>query len=187
MADVNSLLAKARTDMDQVIESFKTEIQKLRAGAVNVEHIKNIHIDVYGSKVPMYQVATITAQSAIAVTITPWDKNNLRSISEGINEEFKGEVNPNVRDNAVYLNFPPVTQEKKEEYVKMLKEKAEQFRQRLRDVRQDVKSDIEELKKNSEAPEDVIFKGLEDLDNITKQYTENINDIFENKKEQLLK
>jgi len=187
MADINNLLAESRQEMSQVIDSYNIELQKIRVGAVNVEVIKAISVEVYGSYIPLFQVATISSPSANTVIITPWDKSNLRNIGSAIEAEFKGEVNPNIKDDAVYLNFPPLTQEKKEEFVKFLKEKSEQFRQRLRDVRQTFKSLLDEMKKNSEAPEDEIFRGLEELDKITKEFTEKINELYEAKKTQLLK
>jgi ribosome recycling factor len=187
MADIASLQQDASIGMAEVIESFKIEMQKIRIGSVNVESIKNISVKAYGSYMPLYQVATITAPSAVSMVITPWDKGVLNDIANAISEEFKKEINPNIKDNSVYINFPPLTQEKKEEFVKIIKEKGEQFRQRLRDVRQDIKSNIEELKTSGDAPEDAVFKALEQLDETTKKFTEQIAELYEHKKEQLLK
>ncbi|WKZ30199.1 MAG: ribosome-recycling factor [Candidatus Dojkabacteria bacterium] len=187
MADIATLQQQTTQEMTEVIESFKTEMQKIRIGSVNIEVVKNISVEAYGSYMPMYQVATITSPSAASMVITPWDKGLLNNIASAIGEEFKKEINPNIKDNSVFINFPPLTQEKKEEFVKVIKEKGEQFRQRLRDVRQEIKSDIEALKTNGEAPEDVVFKALEALDETTKKFTEQISEIYENKKEQLLK
>jgi len=187
MADINNLLATARQEMSQVIDSFTIELQKVRVGAVNIELIKSISVEVYGSFIPMYQVATISIPSANSIVITPWDKNNLRNMALAVEVEFKGEINPNVKDDAVYLNFPPLTLERKEEFVRFIKDKGEQYRQRLREVRQTIKSMIDEIKKKSEAPEDEVFKALAELDEITKEYTEKINDMYEAKKNQLLK
>lgn len=187
MANIADLLALGRESMNEVIESFKTELSKLRLGGANVEMVKNISVEVYGNYMPMYQVATISSPSANSIIITPWDKANLRAIGAGIDDEFKKEVNPNIRDDAVYLNFPPLTQEKKEEFVKLIKEKSENYRQRMRDARQDIKTELEQMKKDAEVSEDLIFKALEELDEITRQYTEQINELYETKKVQLLK
>ena len=187
MADLAQVWSDVDTDMQLAIEAFKEEAQKMRAGGVNIETLKNVQVTVYGAQTPLYQVATISAHSVATAIITPWDKSNVQVIADALQADMKGEVMPSVKDCAIYLNFPPLTQEKKEQYTKILKDRSENFRQGLRDIRQTAKTKIEELKKNGDLPEDDMFKALEDLDETTKKFTEQINDIYEKKRELLLK
>jgi ribosome recycling factor len=187
MGDVKVFLDEASSMMQKSIEYFQLEMQKLRLGSVNIEAIKNISVEIYGSHMPIFQVATISSPGAASVIITPWDKGSLQPIASAVETEFRGEINPNVKDGAVYVNFPAITQEKKEEYVKLLKEKSEHFRQQIRDHRQESKNAIEDMKKNGEVSEDIVFKALEDLDELTKKMTEEINNHYEAKKAQILK
>jgi ribosome recycling factor len=187
MADLAQIWSDFDTDMQMAVESFKDEAQKMRAGSVNIDALKNIQIMVYGSAMPLYQVATISAPSAVTAIITPWDKANVNAISGAIQTEMKGEVNPAVREGSVYLNFPALTQEKKEQLIKLVKERSENFRQGLRDIRTAAKSKFEEMKKNGELPEDAFFKAIEDLDETTKKHTDSINAIYEQKRELLMK
>ncbi|MCC7304339.1 ribosome recycling factor [bacterium] len=187
MADLAQIWSDLDTDMQLAVEAFKDEAQKMRAGGVNVDMLKNIQITAYGSIMPLYQVATISTPTPATAIITPWDKGNLKATADALQTEMKGEVMPTVKDDAIYLNFPPLTQEKKEEYTKILKDRSENFRQGLRDIRQSAKTKIEDMKKNGELPEDAMFKSLEDLDETTKNFTEKINEIYEKKRELLLK
>ena len=187
MADLAQIWSDVDLDMQLAVESFKEEAQKMRAGSVNMDTLKNIQVTAYGSVVPLYQVATISAPSVATAIISPWDKGNIKAVADAVTNEMKGEVMPSVKDDAIYLNFPPLTQEKKEEYTKILKDRSENYRQGLRDIRQTAKSKLEELKKDGGLPEDALFKALEDLDETTKKFTEQINDIYEKKREQLLR
>lgn len=187
MATVVEILENTSLKMMELVEAYKEELQKLRVGSANPEKVKNTQVDVYGNFMPLFQVATIAVPSAITVVITPWDKNNMKAIADALQKELAGEATPTVKDTSVYINYPPLTQEKKEEFVKILKDKAEQIRQRLRDVRQDAKSTLEDQKKNGELPEDSFFKAIEDLDEQIKKSSEEVNTLYEQKKEQLLK
>ena len=187
MADLAKIWSDLDTDMQIAVESFREEAQKMRAGSVNIDALKNIQVSAYGSALPLYQMASISTPSAATAVITPWDKRNVQPIADAIQAEMKGEVTPSVKDSSIYLNFPLLTQEKKEEYTKILKDRSENFRQGLRDIRQTAKSKFEELKKEGELPEDALFKALEDLDETTKKFTEQINDIYEKKRELLIK
>ncbi len=187
MADLAQIWSDVDTNMQLAVESFREEAQKLRAGSVNIDQLKNISVTVYGSAMPLYQVATISTPTAVTAIITPWDKGNVQVVADAIQAEMKGDITPSVREGAVYLNFPALTQEKKEEYVKLLKDRSENFRQGLRDIRQNAKSKFEDMKKDGELPEDAAFKAIEDLDATIKKFTDEINTIYENKKEQLLK
>jgi len=187
MADLAQIWSDLDTDMQIAVESFKEEAQKMRAGSVNIDALKNIQVTAYGSVMPLYQMASISTPSAATAVITPWDKGNVQAIADAVQAEMKGEVMPSVKDSSIYLNFPALTQEKKEEYTKILKDRSENFRQGLRDIRQTAKSKLEEMKKDGELPEDALFKALEDLDETTKKFTEQINDIYEKKRELLIK
>jgi ribosome recycling factor len=187
MADLAQVWSDVDTDMQLAVESFKEEAQKMRAGSVNMDAIKNIQVTAYGATMPLYQVATISAPSAATAVITPWDKGNIKAVADAVQADMKGEVMPSVKEDAIYLNFPPLTQEKKEEYTKLLKDRSENYRQGLRDIRQTAKSKLEELKKDGDLPEDDFFKSIEDLDETTKKFTDQINDIYEQKRELLLR
>jgi len=187
MADIESIWSNLETGLELAVESFRDEAKKMRAGGVNMETLKNIPVSVYGSDVPLYQVATIGTPSAITAVITPWDKNNVKMVADALTAAFSGEATPSVKGTEIYMNFPALTQEKKEEFVKQLRDRAENFRQGLRDLRQEAKSKFEDMKKEGDLPEDNFYKAIEDLDSTTKEYTEKINEVYESKKEQLLK
>lgn len=186
MGDLKTIFEDAELKMVGIIDHFEKEVSKMRIGSVNVQFLKEIEVEAYGSKMPINQVATISVPNAISAIITPWDKANVQIIANAIAEAFNYEINPTVRDNAVYVNFPPLTQEKRKEYLKILKTQVEEYRQRLRDIRQDAKNAIERLKKDGEITEDEYYKSIEDLDELTRNYTDQIQSIFDKKAKALL-
>jgi len=173
-------------EMLSSVEAFSKEVAKLSMGNVNIQFIKDINVKAYGSSSPMYQVATITCPNAISAIITPWDKSIIKSIVEAVEDAYNKEIVPNVRDNSVYLNFPAVTEEKKREYLKIIKDKAEDYRNRIRNHRQNAKADIEKAKKEGYITEDEYYKFVEELDDLTRKYTEEVNKVYEKKKASLL-
>ncbi len=186
MADIAEILEMASLEMDEVVDSFKHEVNKLRIGSVNIEAAKGIMVDAYGAKTPLYQVATLSAPSAMTLVVTPWDKSLLKNIAEAISEHFAHEVSPSIKSESVYVNFPPITKERQKEYLKIIKDTAEKYRQRLRDVRNDAKSKIETLKKDGDITEDDYYKYIEKLDKMIREHTDSIAEVYETKKESLL-
>ncbi len=181
MGDIDGFFKEVEQDYKEIVDRFKGEVDKLRLGNVNLEVAKNIQVEAYGSMVPLYQIASLSAPTAMTLVVTPWDKSLLKPIAEALAAAYNNEVTPTVKDNAVYVNFPPITKEKQLEYLKLIKDLAEKFRQRLRDLRNEAKSKLEDM----ELPEDLHFKAQERLDELTRKYTEEINSVYEDKKQQL--
>ncbi len=172
-------------EMQEVVDKFHDEVARLRIGAVNIEVAKNINVDAYGSKMPLYQVATLSAPNAMTLIVTPWDKGLLKEIANAISEHYSSEISPTIKGESVYVNFPPITKEKQQEYLKLIKDLAEKYRQRLRDVRNEAKNKIEAGKQDGDVTEDAYYKAIEQLDDLTRKFVEKINSIYEGKKQEL--
>ena len=185
MGAVDPVLNKAEQGFKEVVEKFKDEVATLRVGSADVEVVKNIMVEAYGSQMPLYQVATILAQSAVSMSITPWDKKLLEPIVEALSAKFK-DITPTVKGDAVYLNFPPLTEEKKKEFLRFLSKVAEKYRQQLRDVRNDAKKELEALKKESQISDNEYYKAIEKLDALIRKYREEIEAVLQRKESQLL-
>ncbi len=185
MGVVEELFKKLGKEYEELLSRYKDEIATLRVGAVDLEKVKNIEVDAYGTNMPVYQVATVMSQSALTIVITPWDKKLLDKIAEAVTSALK-DVTPTIKGDAVYLNFPPLTEEKRKEYLKLISKLGEHFRQQLRDIRNRYKRQIEEANKSGEIPDSMIHKVLEKLDSLTRQFREEIDKIYGNKEKQIL-
>lgn len=184
MATVEEIFAKVREELEEIVQAFKDEIAKLRVGAVDVETVKNISVDVYDSSMPVYQLATVLAPNAMTVVVTPWDKNIIKDLADALSEAL-GDVNPVVKGESIYLNFPPITEEKKKEYLKLIGKIAEKYRQQLRDIRNEAKRKLEHLHKEGGLPDNDFYKALERLDELTRNYRQQIDDAYAKKEAQL--
>ena len=184
MATLDDLFNKAEKEFEEVIERFKEEVAKLSIGAADVQRVKEIQVNVYDTTMPIYQVASVLAPNAMTVVVTPWDKNILKQIAEALASELK-DITPTIKDNAVYLNFPPITEEKKKEYLKLLSKIAERYRQQLRDVRNEFKKKLEQLHKEHSLPDNDFYKAIERLDELTREYRAKIDETVSKKEDQL--
>lgn len=185
MGDLDEFFEELNLELEEQVERFQNEVAKMRIGAVNIESAKQIQVEAYGSKVPLYQVATLSAPNAMTLIITPWDKNLLKDLADAISDYYGSDITPNIKDNAIYINFPPLTKERQMEYLKLIKKLAETYRQRLRDVRNEYKNKIEAAKQEGSLTEDDYYKAIERLDASTKKYVDEINSIYEKKKQEL--
>ena len=137
----------------ECLEFFKKELQGFRVGRGSLQLIENINCEVYGQFMPIKQLANINMADATLVTIAPWDKNNLQSISKAVQAANMG-INPVVDGDIVRLPIPPMTEERRKEYVKSLHEKLEDCKVAIRSIRKDVITGLEEDKKSGVLPED---------------------------------
>ncbi len=121
-----------------VVESYKNEILGLRAGRVNPAMVEDIQAESYGAKMPLKQLATITSDSGHSLIIQPWDKSVIPGIEKAIRDAQLG-VNPSNDGNIIRLNFPPLTEEKRQVLVKLLGQKTEEHKIKFRQLRDDSK------------------------------------------------
>lgn len=154
--------------MDQIIENFKKswraifdaykqDILGLRSGRVNPGLVEDIQVDSYGSKMPLKQLATITSDSAHSLAVQPWDKTVISTIEKAIQEAQLG-VNPSNDGNIIRLNFPPLTEEKRQAMIKLLGQKTEEHRIRFRQLRDDIKKKFQGEFISKDSDEDLKFK-----------------------------
>jgi ribosome recycling factor len=162
---------------------FKTELSKLRSGRVNTALVENLSIDAYGSQMPLNQLATISTPDPKCISIQPWDKTQLEAIEKSILKADVG-VTPTNDGDVIRLNFPPLSEERRLELVKVVKKLAEETKVALRTCRRESLNAIQALKK--EMPEDDIKKGEEKIQKELALFEKRISDLTENKSSELM-
>jgi ribosome recycling factor len=163
-----------KNDFEKVIEYTKNDLSTIRTSGVSPNLIENIKVDVYGSPTPLMQVGNITSPEARQLLIEPWDKSTLKNIEKAIQTSSLGlsVVNEGTKIRAI---MPAMTEETRKEVVKILNERIEKNRTALRGVRDDVKESVQAAEKSKEISEDERFSLLEELDKVTREYTEQVN------------
>ncbi len=167
-----------------VIEDYKSDIFGLRAGRINPAMVEDIQAESYGVKMPLKQLATITSDSAHSLIIQPWDKSVIPGIEKAVRDAQIG-VNPSNDGNIIRLNFPPLTEEKRQVLVKLLGQKTEEHKIKFRQLRDDSKRKFQtEMEKGGD--EDLKFKFIDLLQKEVDAFNEEIDALREKKEKEIL-
>ncbi|WP_029520393.1 ribosome recycling factor [Persephonella sp. IF05-L8] len=181
---IQEYLKDAESRMKKAVEKFKEELAGIRTSRASTAIVENIKVDYYGVEMPLKQLATITTPEPSQIVIQAWDQNAIPLIEKALKEANIG-ANPQTEGNIIRLILPPMTEERRKEIVKFIGKLAEEARIAVRNVRRDDKERLEELKKEGFS-EDEVKKALEQLQKITDKYIQQINQLAEQKEEEVL-
>ena len=167
--------------MQDALEALGREFGRVRSGRASPGLVDKVPVEAYGSEMPMDQVATISVPEARTIVIQPFDKGNLSNIERAIHKANLG-VTPNNDGHVVRLNLPALTEERRREYVKVVKGKAEEAKISIRQARRDA---LEELKK-ADFPEDHQKRIEDEVQKMTDKFTEKIDTATKAKEKELM-
>ncbi len=171
--------------MEKRVNGYHNELKTIRAGRANASVLDKIAIDYYGTMTPIQQIGAISSPDARQLLIQPWDATALKAIEKAINESDLG-ITPQNDGKAIRLNFPPLTEERRKELVKLVKKYTEEAKVQIRNVRRDAMDDFKKKKKDGEVTEDDL-KGIEkDIQNLTDKYIKEIDGICADKEKEIL-
>jgi ribosome recycling factor len=182
---MDDLIKSHQEEFEKVIDFLKKDIQSLRTNRANPELVSHLLIEVYGTKTPLEQLATLSIPEPRSIVIQPWDKNILKEITQALVKSNLN-INPNVSNGVIRLNFPPLNEETRNNLVKVLNEKLENARKSLRSVRDSVKEEIVKAEKEKEIGEDEKYRFFDNLDDLTNDYQEKIKEIGQIKEKEIL-
>ena len=180
--EANSLLKDFQSKLQAIKESFVIEINTLQTGRAHPSLLDGITVEVYGSKLALNQLASITISDAATLKIAPFDNANIVLISKAIAIFERSDFNPTDDGRIVYVRVPPLTTERRHQIVKSLHVVRESFHVRLRQARHHILKEIKELE---EAEED--FKGHQrQIDTLSSQAKKEIDDLAQVKEKEIL-
>lgn len=175
-----SFIDDAKPQFEKAIEHLKLELAGLRTGRATPALVENIQVEAYGATQPIKALASISTPDARTVQIEPWDGGVVKPMETAIQKAELG-INPNVDGKVIRLVMPMMTDESRQQIVKLLKERLEEAKIAIRQVREDVKKKIEK----AELPEDDQRGQLKKLDERTKELTDQIEEMGKNKEEEI--
>lgn len=184
MATLQQYLDDARQHMEKSIEHLENELTKVRAGKISPSIVDGITVDYYGAPTPINQVANVSVADARTLVIQPWEKKMLEQIERGILAANLG-ITPMNDGNVVKLFQPPLTEERRKEYVKKANALAEHARVSVRSIRRDAIEHIKKLSKDN-VPEDEIKTGETKVQQLTDKYTAIIEKHIEVKEKEIM-
>lgn len=170
-----------KEQMQNSLDALGREFGRVRSGRASPSLVDKVLVEAYGSEMPMSQVATISVPEARSIVIQPFDKSNLASIERAIHKANLG-VTPSNDGNLIRLNLPALTEERRKEYVKMVKAKAEEAKVSLRQARREL---LEEIKKG-EFPEDETKRLNDQAQKLVDKYSEKVDAATSAKEKELM-
>ena len=169
--------------MNKAVEVIKEDFQTVRTGRANPALFQKIMVDYYGTPTPLAQLAGLQNPEARTIVIQPYDKSALKEIEKAIVNFPNLGANPSNDGEIIRVTMPELTEERRKEYVKIVKAKAEDGRVAIRNIRRKGISDIEALKDTSE---DEVSRAEKEIENLTKQHIDAIDDALKKKEAELL-
>ncbi|MFV0526391.1 MAG: ribosome recycling factor [Acidimicrobiales bacterium] len=182
---VDLLLADAQERMDKAIVHSRAEFASVRSGRASPELVERINVHAYGVDMRMLELATISVPEARQLLITPHDPANLDAIEKAISMSGLG-LSPSNDGRSLRLNFPPLTEERRKDLVRVVKQMAEDGRISIRNIRRDVRKDLESAEKDNELSSDELARAEKDLDRITHSSEASVDGALASKEEELL-
>jgi ribosome recycling factor len=167
---IADVLADAGARMDRAVEAAKEDFATVRTGRANPQLFQKVLVDYYGSPTPLAQLASINSPEARTLIVTPYDKSALRAIEQAIRDIPNLGVNPTNDGNIVRVTMPELTEERRKEYVKLVRSKGEDAKVHVRGIRRKAKDDLDALK--SEVGEDELVRAEKELDALTRKEAE---------------
>lgn len=183
--EINFIIDSAKESMESSIAHLEKEFLNIRAGKASPQMLGGVFVDYYGSQTPLSQVANINAADARTLTVTPWEKNMIQPIEKAIMIANLG-LNPMNNGEAIIINIPALTEERRRDLVKQAKAEAEDAKIGIRNARKDANTDIKKEEKNGTS-EDICKKAEEDVQKLTDAYIKKIDDHLVIKEAEIMK
>ena len=182
---IAEVLSDASERMAKAVDVAKEDFSSVRTGRANPAMFQKVMVTYYGSPTPLAQLASMQNPEARTLLITPFDKTALRDIEQALRDVPNLDANPTNDGNVIRLSLPELTEDRRKEYVKIVKTKAEDAKVSLRNIRRSAKDGIDAFK--GELGDDERARGEKELEAITKKYVDAIDDALKHKEAELLK
>jgi len=183
---VKDILRDLEKKFKASLDHFRKDISKLRTGRANLSIFEDIKVDYYGVPTPVNQMAKIGIPDPSLITVQTYDASFLEAVDKAIKAAGLG-LNPINDGKVLKIPIPPLDEERRREIVKLVKKMLEDEKTALRNMRRETKEFIEELEKEKEISEDDKFKGLEDLQKLTDEYTKKTEEVAAAKELDIMK
>ena len=178
-------LEEARDKMAKASDHVRSEFSNVRTGRAAPALVEGLVVDYYGQSVPLRQLAGFSVPDAMLLVISPYDKSSLGAIEKAIQGSDLG-INPTNDGTVIRLSFPPLTEERRKELVKVVRHKAEEGRVAVRNVRRASRHELEALEKEGSMSSDELERVEKDLEKLTHDQVHGIDQLLANKERELL-
>jgi ribosome recycling factor len=175
----------AQTKMGRSIESFKAELQKIRTGRAHPGMLDQIHVEYYGSPVPLSQVAQLSLLDARTIGVQPWEKPMISKVEKAIRESDLG-LNPSTTGDIIRVPMPALTEERRKDLTKVVKGLGEDAKVAVRNLRRDANEHGKKLLKDKEITEDDERRLIDDIQKLTDRTIAEVDQLVQSKEQEIL-
>jgi ribosome recycling factor len=186
---MSEMLALIKSDaqerMHKSIEALKAELVKIRTGRAHPSLLEHITVPYYGNKVPINQVANITTLDVSALGVTPWEKGMVTVVEKAIRDSDLG-LNPTNLGNLLRIPFPPTTEERRKELIKIVRHEAEGAKVAIRNIRRDANHELKKLLKDKQIAEDDEHRAQDNIQKLTDQFIAQVEGVLAEKEKELM-
>jgi len=175
----------ARLRMSKSLESLRHELAKIRTGRAHPSLLEHVHVDYYGSEVPIGQAASVTVEDARTLSVSPWDKSMVQVIEKAILKSDLG-LNPATAGQVIRIPLPPLTEERRVDLGKVVHHEGENAKIAIRNIRRDANHHIKELLREKEISEDAERKAEAEIQDVTNTAVSKVDEIVAEKEKEIL-
>ena len=178
------IIQKIKPEMEKVINFLEKELKKIRTGRASPVLVEDLMVEAFGQKFPLKQLAAISVPEPRQLLIQPWDKSYIEPITKAIEKANLG-VSPVVDKEVIRINLPPLTQEYKQEIMKLISEKEEQAKRTIRKWRDEAWNEIQEKTREGLIREDDKFRAKDELQEMIEDYYQKIEELGNKKRDEI--
>jgi len=182
----NAKLIPCEQKMQSTLQNLTQDLSSIRTGRAHVSMLDLIRAEVYGQKMPLNQLATISTPESQLVTVQVWDANNVKFVEKAIRESDLN-VNPSVDGQIVRVPVPKLSEERRKELIKIVKNQSEKIKISIRNIRREGMDSLKEFLKNKEITEDDNKKISDELQKITDKFIQEVDKKITDKEQEILK
>ena len=182
---IESIYQETKDNMGKSIEALENELKRVRTGRASLSILDPIRVDYYGTLTPLNQMASLSIPESRLITIQPWDVSVIKDVEKALLKSDLG-LTPSNDGKLIRIAIPPLTEERRKQLVRSIQKKSEEFKIAVRNIRRDSNEMVKSLKKDGEISEDDAFRAQDQVQKITDEHTQLIDDIFKEKEKEIL-
>jgi ribosome recycling factor len=182
---IKDIIEDARKRMGKSVDSFRSDLARLRTGRAQPSLIEHIMVNYYGTPTPLPQCASVSVEDARTLVVTAWDRGAIDAVEKAIRDSGLG-LNPNTAGTVIRVPLPPLTEERRKDLIKILNKEAEQAKVAVRNIRRDAIAHVKELLKAKDITSDDERKGEDQAQKITDEHVKKIDEIVAAKEREMM-
>jgi ribosome recycling factor len=182
---IDKILAESEERMKKSLGAFKRELAGIRTGRATTTLLDSVKVEAYGQMMPLNQVASVSVPESRLILVQPWDRTILSDVEKAIHKSDLGLV-PNTDGNVIRLVIPPLTEERRQDLVKIVRKQAEEARVSVRNIRRDANDGLKKAQKEGTVSEDASHNAMDSVQELTDNYVEEIEKILKAKEAEIM-